>query len=66
MSAAVLLAVLPPAWGQSAGVLDPVHGLSAEDLVARALPRNGDLLAARQQVAAARGSLTQAGLRANP
>ena len=66
MSAAVLLAVLPPAWGQSAGVLDPVHGLSAEDLVARALPRNGDLLAARQQVAAARGGLTQAGLRANP
>ncbi len=66
MSAAVLLAVLPTAWGQSAGVLDPVHGLSAEDLVARALPRNGDLLAARQQVAAARGSLTQAGLRANP
>ena len=54
------------AWGQSAGVLDPVHGMSAEDLLSRALPRNGDVLVARQQVAAARGGLTQAGLRANP
>jgi outer membrane protein, heavy metal efflux system len=61
-----VLVVTPAAWGQSAGVMDPVNGLSAEDLVLRALPRNGDLLAAQQQVAAARGSLTQAGLRANP
>lgn len=64
--AALLLWGLAPAWGQSAGVLDAVHGLSADDLVAGALARNGDLLAARQQVAAARGGLTQAGLRANP
>ena len=58
------------AWGQAGGAPDPASGLSSglssEDLVLRALPRNGDLLAAREQVRAAHGGLTQAGLRANP
>lgn len=57
-----------PAWGQRASqaIADPAGGRTAEDLVALALTRNGDLLAGRQQVAAARGGLTQARLKANP
>src|SRR5882724_4919818 len=50
----------------SARYLDSLHGLTADELVARALGRNGELLAAQQQVAAARGNVTQAKLRPNP
>ncbi len=59
---------LIPLWGQRAsdGIVDFVHGRTAEELVAIALQRNGEILAAQQQVEAARGSLTQARLRANP
>lgn len=66
-----LIAVLTlafPAWGQRASqaILDPAGGRTAEDLVALALAGNGELLAGRQQVAAARGGVTQARLKANP
>lgn len=64
----LMLAATIPLWGQRAsdGIVDSVHGRTAEELVAIALQRNGEILAARQQVEAARGGLTQARLRANP
>jgi len=64
--AALTLAL--PLMGQRASpsVLDPVGGQTSEDLVARALVQNGEILAGGRQVAAARGGVTQAGLKANP
>ena len=53
-----------PLLGQQ--VLDPEGGRTADDLVVLAIAHNGDLLGGRQQVAAARGGLTQARLKANP
>ena len=46
--------------------IDPVNGLSENDLVRYALANNGELQAARQMIAEARGRLRQAGLRPNP
>lgn len=46
--------------------IDPVGGSTADDAVRYALQHNGELLAARQMIAEARGRLRQAGLRANP
>lgn len=46
--------------------IDPVNGLTADDLVRYALANNGELTAARQMIAEARGRLRQAGLRPNP
>jgi outer membrane protein, heavy metal efflux system len=46
--------------------IDSVSGLTADDLVRYALAHNGELAAARQMIAEARGRLRQAGLRANP
>jgi outer membrane protein, heavy metal efflux system len=48
------------------GFIDPVGGLTADDLVRYALAHNGELSAARQMIAQAQGRLRQAGLRANP
>src|SRR2546427_7578500 len=64
--AALTLAL--PLMGQRASpsVLDPVGGQTSEDLVARALVQNGEIVAGGRQVAAARGGVTQAGLKANP
>ena len=64
----LILAAAIPLWGQPAsdGIVDLAHGRTVEELVSLALQRNGDILAAQQQVEAARGSLTQARLRANP
>ena len=64
----LILALALPVLGQRASpsVLDPVGGQTADDLVARGLAQNGELLAGQQQVAAARGSVTQARLKANP
>lgn len=64
--AALTLAL--PLMGQRASppVLDSVGGQTTEDLVARALAQNGEILAGGRQVAAARGGVTQAGLKANP
>ncbi len=64
----LVLAAAIPLWGQRAseGIVDLAHGRTAGELVSIALQRNGDILAAQQQVEAARGSLTQARLRANP
>ena len=46
--------------------IDEINGLTADDLVRYALAHNGELAAARQMVAEARGRLRQAGLRPNP
>lgn len=46
--------------------IDPVNGLSENDLVRYALAHNGELQAARQMIAEVRGKLRQAGLRPNP
>lgn len=58
------------AWTDTGATLtkyiDPVGGLSADDAVAYALAHNGELLAARQEIEAARGLIRQAGLRPNP
>ena len=45
---------------------DPATGMTAEEAVAYALSHNGELLAARKEVEAARALVSQAGLRANP
>ena len=64
----LIVAAAIPLWGQRAsdGIVDLVNGRTVEELVSIALQRNGDFLAAQQQVEAARGGLTQARLRANP
>jgi outer membrane protein, heavy metal efflux system len=46
--------------------IDPANGSTADDLVRYALTHNGELTAARQMIAEARGRLRQAGLRPNP
>jgi cobalt-zinc-cadmium efflux system outer membrane protein len=57
-----------PMLGQRAGpsVLDPAGGQTVQDLVTRALDQNGDILTGERLVAAARGGVTQARLKANP
>jgi cobalt-zinc-cadmium efflux system outer membrane protein len=45
---------------------DPAGGVTADEAVARALAANGELLALRQEVGAARALVRQAGFRANP
>jgi cobalt-zinc-cadmium efflux system outer membrane protein len=64
----LILAAAACAWGQAGpdAVLDPVNGRTAAELVRLAVEQNGDLLAGRQRIAAARGDLLQAGLRPNP
>lgn len=47
-------------------MIDPVRGLTAEELVRYALQHNGELLAARQMIAEATGRWQQAALKANP
>lgn len=61
---AAALALAVPAISQV--VLDPVAGQTSEELVQRALAQNGGLLAGQSQIAAARGDVTQARLKANP
>src|SRR5258708_35269094 len=46
--------------------LDPRGGVTEEELVTRALASNPTLLAERQQIAMAKGDVTQARLRQNP
>lgn len=50
----------------SSQYVDPVNGLTADELVRYALVHNGELAAARQMIAEARGRLLQAGLKPNP
>lgn len=57
---------LPQAPTSYPQFIDPVNGSSADDLVRYALAHNGELAAARQMIAEARGRLRQAGLRPNP
>src|SRR5947209_13014238 len=45
---------------------DPSGGMTADEAVARALAANGELLAMRKEVEAARALVRQAGARANP
>ncbi len=47
-------------------LIDPVNGLTPDDLVRYALEHNGELQAARMMIAEARGRLRQAGLKPNP
>ena len=51
------------AYGQ---YVDPVDGLSPDNLVRYAVAHNGELAAARLMIAEARGRLRQAGVRPNP
>ena len=60
-----LLAALALA-GFSVSVLAQTSGLTADDLARLALRQNGELQAARQMIAEARGRWRQAGLKANP
>jgi len=46
--------------------VDPDHGLTEADLVARALENNPSLAAQRQTIESAKGAVAQARLRANP
>jgi cobalt-zinc-cadmium efflux system outer membrane protein len=46
--------------------VDPDHGLTQADLVARALANNPSLAAQRQTIESAKGAVAQARLRANP
>src|ERR1700749_2584027 len=45
---------------------DPAAGLTADEAVARALASNGELLAMRAELEAARALVMQAGVRPNP
>jgi cobalt-zinc-cadmium efflux system outer membrane protein len=57
----------PRADGATVGLyFDPVAGMTADEAVARALAANGELLALRKEVEAARALVRQAGFRANP
>src|SRR5438128_8896617 len=56
--------VEPPSM--CAQYIDPVDRLTADELVRYALAHNGELAAARQMIAEARGKLRQAGVRPNP
>jgi len=46
--------------------IDPINGLSADDVARYALTHNGELAAARQMISEARGKFRQAGSRSNP
>ena len=46
--------------------IDPVNGLTSDELVRYALKHNGELAAARQMIAEALGKLRQAGFKPNP
>lgn len=50
----------------SARPVDSTNGMRLDDIVRYALVHNGELAAARQAIAEARGRLRQAGLKANP
>ena len=52
--------------GTVALYFDPVGGVTADEAVARALDANGELLALRKEVEAARALVRQASFRANP
>ena len=56
----------PTAAAAFSRFIDQTEGRSSTDLVKLALERNGELAAARDTVAEARGRLRQAGLRPNP
>ncbi len=57
---------MEPARPAVANYFDPVSGLTVDEAVARALAENGELIAMRREVDAARALVRQAGLRANP
>ena len=58
--------VTPAAVSALRSYFDPAQGASSVDLVRRALASNGELAAARLDIARARARLRQAGLRPNP
>ncbi|MDQ3013189.1 MAG: TolC family protein, partial [Acidobacteriota bacterium] len=63
---ASVLAQLTEARAAHSRFIDPMNGMTADDLVKRALEQNGELQAARLMIAEARGRWRQAGLKANP
>ena len=63
---AVALAQTPAAGRSDAQFVDPVAGLTADDVVRYAIAHNGDLAAARVAIGEVRGRLNQAGLKPNP
>ena len=71
-SVLALLACSVPLRAQTTSVpvmnrfVDPDHGLTEADLVARALANNPSLAAQRQTIESAKGAVAQARLRANP
>ncbi len=65
-SATAPLAVNAEQASTYARLIDPAKGMTADDLVRYALDHNGELQAARQMIAEARGRLRQAGLKPNP
>src|SRR5258708_2412672 len=72
VSALALLACSVPLRAQTTSApvmnrfVDPDHGLTEADLVARALANNPSLAAQRQTIESAKGAVAQARLRANP
>ena len=57
---------VPQAPSSYSRFVDPIDGLSENEIVHYALAHNGELAAARQMIAEARGRLRQAGSRPNP
>ena len=66
--ASVHLNLVPanPSEKEGTATVEPVQGISAVDLVKRALASNAELAAARLEIDRARARLQQAGLRLNP
>ena len=60
------IAVSVPQPSSYSRFISPDDGLTQKDLIRYALAHNGELAAARQVIAEARGRLRQAGLRPNP
>ncbi len=58
--------ILPDGSVALARYLDPINGLTADEAVRVALENNGELVAARKEIEAARALVKQAKLRANP
>lgn len=58
--------ILPDGSTALARYLDPLNGMTADEAVRVALENNGELVAARKEIEAARALVKQARLRANP
>jgi cobalt-zinc-cadmium efflux system outer membrane protein len=59
-------AAQPAPYKSHSRFIDPINGLTSQELVRYALSHNGELAAAQQMIAEARGRLHQAELKPNP